>query len=75
MNVDQLGQKIDEELNGPDVVRPSGFVLVVFPTVGIDGRSKSANFSTNLVRESLVDVLRQFANQLERQEDEVAGHG
>lgn len=61
---------IDEFLNGEERPKHTGFVLLVFPFEGHEGR---ANYMSNAMREDVVRLLREQLRYFEGAPDDVSG--
>jgi len=65
-----IAQVVDEFLNGDERPKPNGFILMVFPFEGHEGR---CNYMSNANREDVVTMLKEQIARFEGQ-PETEGH-
>jgi hypothetical protein len=68
--MNQLAHGIDDILNGEKRPKKNGFILLVFPFEGHEGR---CNYVSNANRQDVVTMLREQIKRFEGQPD-ITGH-
>jgi hypothetical protein len=68
--MNQLAHGIDDILNGKERPKKNGFILLVFPFEGHEGR---CNYVSNANRQDVVTMLREQIKRFEGQPD-ITGH-